>query len=249
VARGLLYLVLAVLAIELVISGGAEEVDARGALHDLAHDSVGGVLVGVLFVGFLGFALWHVFVAVRGEDLPDRIADGGRALLYGFLAVLALSFLITEKSSGNSDQTGQSWTSKVLDWPAGPLLVGAVGLAVVGGGVYLIWRALSGQAQDESAVRDAAPRETPALHVLGAVGNVARGAVVALIGVFLVKAAIEHDPDDTVGLDGALKRLIDSSVGKAVVVLVAVGFALFGIYSIARAWINREAVRRQSQRG
>ena len=248
VARGLLYLVLAVLAFELVTSGGAE-VDARGALHDLAHDSVGGVLVAILFVGFLGFALWQLYMAVRSEELPDRLADGARALIYGFLAVLALSFLTTDSSSGNSDQTSQSWTSKVLDWPAGQLLVSAIGLIIIGGGAYLLWRALSGRAQDESAVGDAAPRETPALHVLGAVGNVARGGVVALIGVFLLKAAIEHDPDDTVGLDGALKRLVDSSIGKVVVVLVALGFALFGVYSIARAWANRRAVGRQAQRG
>ena len=44
---------------------------------------------------------------------------------------------------------------------------------------------------------------------LGVVGHVARGVVFALIGVFLMKAAVEFDPSEAVGLDGALARLAD----------------------------------------
>jgi hypothetical protein len=61
----------------------------------------------------------------------------------------------------------------VLDWPIGPVLVGAVGLVIIGAGCYLVWQALRGAPQDEKAVLDAAPWETPALHRLGAIGNIA----------------------------------------------------------------------------
>jgi hypothetical protein len=106
-------------------------------------------------------------------------------------------------------------------------------------GLWLAWRALRGGAQDEHAVLEAAPRETVALHRLGAIGNVARGAVVALVGIFLVVAAVDYDPSEAVGLDGALKRVLDQRFGEVLILLVAAGLAAFGIYSIARAWVNR----------
>jgi hypothetical protein len=171
--------------------------------------------------------------------MQRRLADTGRAVVYGVLCVVAITFLATPARSGNSDRTDQTWTAKLLDWSVGPVLVGAIGIAVIGAGCYLVWRVLTGGPQDEQSVLDAAPQETPVLHKLGALGNVARGAVLALIGVFLVVAAIQHDPGETVGLDGALKRLLDESFGGFVVALVALGFAAFGVYSVARAWVNR----------
>ena len=38
---------------------------------------------------------------------------------------------------------------------------------------------------------------------------------------------------------GALKRLLDHGLGEMAVFLIALGFAAFGIYSVARAWVNR----------
>jgi hypothetical protein len=249
-SRGLLYLVLAFLALELVSGRSNKNVDARGALHQLAHDTAGQITLGVLAVGFVGFALWHALVAWRptgaGSDTGERLANAARAVVYGLLAALTISFLTTSAQQGNTDQTDQTWTARILEWPAGRWIVGATGIAIIGAGLYLLWRAFSDDRQDERAVLHAAPRETRSLRALGRIGNVARGGVVALIGVFVLQAAIEHDPSQTVGLDGALKRLLDESYGDVLVVLVAIGFASFGIYSIARAWVNRGQPTRTS---
>jgi hypothetical protein len=241
-ARGVLYLLLAVLALDLAVGGTRGDVDTPGALHRLAHDPLGNIVLVLLAVGFAAFALWHAYVALWGssrDDTSRRLSDAGRAIVYALLCALAISFLVTSKRSGNTDQTDKTWTARVLDWSGGALLVGAVGVAIIACGAYLIWRALSGGPQDEPAVLDAAPRETGSVHVLGAIGNCARGIVVGLVGVFLVGAAVDHDPNKTVGLDGALKRLLDHSFGDVAVVLVALGLAAFGLYSLARAWVNR----------
>jgi hypothetical protein len=246
VARGILYLVLSGLAVELAVRDGGEQVDSRGALHDLAQNGAGKIALVLLVVGFAAFALWHAFLALAGgsagREVGRRVADGARAVVYGSLCALSASFLLASKSSGNSDQAGKTWTARLLDWTGGQLLVGAIGVAVIVAGLALVWRAVSGKPQDEKAVLEAAPRETDALHRLGAIGNVARGAVVGLVGLFLLVAAVQYDPNETVGLDGALKRLLDESYGTVLVLLVAAGLAAFGIYSIARAWVNRRHV-------
>jgi hypothetical protein len=244
-ARGALYLLLAVLAVELLTQGGSKDVDTRGALHDLAHRSGGPIVLGLLALGFAGFALWHGYLALvpdrHRDDRRRQVGDAARAVGYGVLCALAVSFLTTSKRAGNSDQTDKTWTARVLHWPAGRVLIVIVGVGVLAGAAYLAWRALSGEAQDEPAVVDAAPRETPALKMLGRVGNIARAVIVAVVGVFLIDAALEYDPNKTVGLDGALKRILDESYGSVLVLLIALGFAAFGVYSIARAWVNRAA--------
>jgi hypothetical protein len=246
VARGLLYLVLAALALGLLLGTASEQVDTRGALHELGSRPAGKVVLGLLALGFAGFALWHVYVALRGsgrEESKDRLADFARAVVYGALSGLSVSFLAAPKPSGNTDRAGQTWTAKLLESGGGQLLVGAVGALVIGVGVWLVWRAFSGGPQDEHAVLEAAPLETEGLHRLAAVGNVARGGVVALVGLFVVIAAVEFDPNETVGLDGALKRLLDEPYGEVLILLVAAGLAAFGTYSIARAWVNRRESR------
>ena len=243
-ARGVLYLVLAVLAVNLVFGQRrGNDVDARGAMEELALHSFGSVLLVILAIGFAGFALWYAYEALSGwttrHDVSDRIAAAARAVVYGMLCALAISFLVSADSGGDTDRQQQTWTAQVLEWPGGRLLVGGVGLVALGIGVYLAWRALSGGRQDSRAVLDVAPRETHAVHVLGVLGNLARGAVVGLIGVFIVVAALEHDAGETAGLDGSLKRLLDEPYGDALVVLVAIGLAAYATYSIARAVVNR----------
>jgi hypothetical protein len=242
VARGGLYLALAFLALELVFGNRGESADPRGAMHDLAHTGYGVVVLVILVLGFAAFALLHLWRAIRNPDnkTSRRVNDVFWAVVNALLAVLAASFLLTpSKPQGETDQTDKTFSAKVMDWSGGRLLVGAVGLALLGYGLYLIWRAFSDDRQDERAVLEAAPNETPAIRTLSRIGNVGRGAILGFIGVLVLTAAIQHDASETEGLDGALKRLLEHSLGEIAVVLIALGFAAFGVYSIARAWVNR----------
>ena len=242
VARGALYLALAVLALELVFGNRGETADPRGAMHDLAHNPLGVAVLVILVLGFAAFALLHLYRAIRNPDnkTSRRVNDVFWAVVNGFLAALAASFLLSpSKPEGDTDAADKTFSAKVMDMSGGRLLVGAVGLALLGYGLFLVWRAFSNDRQDERAVLEAAPNETPAVRTLSRVGNVARGAILGFIGILVLTAAIQHDASETEGIDGALKRLLDHSLGEVAVFLIAVGFAAFGVYSIARAWVNR----------
>ena len=47
--------------------------------------------------------------------------------------------------------------------------------------------------------------------------------------------ALEYDPKEPVGLDGALQRLSEQPYGPALLGTVAAGLVAFGVFSLARA--------------
>jgi Domain of Unknown Function (DUF1206) len=71
--------------------------------------------------------------------------------------------------------------------------------------------------------------------VFGVAGFVARGVVYGLIGVFLVRAAYRYDPEDAVGVDGALSEIAQASYGPFLLGLTAAGLFAFGLYSFVEA--------------
>jgi len=74
---------------------------------------------------------------------------------------------------------------------------------------------------------------------LGTVGYLARMVVFGLIGVFLVKAAIDYNPSAAVGLDGALAKLANQSYGSVLLGVVAAGLITFALYSLSDARYRR----------
>ena len=56
-----------------------------------------------------------------------------------------------------------------------------------------------------------------------------------MIGIFLIKAAVDYNPSKAVGLDGALAKLAHQSYGSVLLGVVAGGLVAFAIYSLADA--------------
>jgi hypothetical protein len=67
----------------------------------------------------------------------------------------------------------------------------------------------------------------------------ARVVVFGLVGAFLIKAAVEYDPQKAVGIDGALAKLAQNSYGPYLLGLVAAGLVAFGVYSLSDARYRR----------
>ena len=74
-----------------------------------------------------------------------------------------------------------------------------------------------------------------AFTAIGVFGHLARMVVFGLVGYGLIKAAQDYDPQQAIGLDGALNQLAHDSYGPGVLGVVAVGLIGFALYSIADA--------------
>ena len=241
VAQGAMYVLVGGLAIELALGLGGKTTDQRGALHTLADEWYGLAALLALAVGFAGYALWRFAVAVLGEKIESeedvgvgkRLFYAARALLYASLCYSAVTLVLAR--SGEKSNTEDKATATVFDWPAGRWLVGAAGIAIVGYGLWNGYRALSRNFEKDLKVEQMSGGERRLVCAVGRAGFAARGIVFALIGIFVVKAALEYDPKEPVGLDGALQRLSEQPYGPALLGTVAAGLVAFGVFSLARA--------------
>lgn len=60
-----------------------------------------------------------------------------------------------------------------------------------------------------------------------------------LVGVFLIRAAIDYNPSNAIGLDGALAKIAHASYGPFLLGIVAAGLIAFGVYSFSDARYRR----------
>jgi len=246
-ARGLLYVAVGILAVQVARGHDQTRADKQGALQAVVRQPFGRVLVLALAVGFAGYAAWRFVdaaVGPRDEDDPrkalvKRVGYLARGGLYAFFCGSAIKLFIWSKDAGGSQGAESDWTGRVLNWPGGTWLVQAVGLVVIGSGLYVGWRGVSGKFRKRLKSYEMGETERRWVRVIGTVGMVARMVVWTLIGVLLVVAARQHDPQQAVGIDGALKRLADRSYGPALLVVVAAGLAAYGLYSFAEARYRR----------
>jgi hypothetical protein len=242
VAKGVLYAIIGVLAIKVAIGQGGSPEDHEGALVTLADEPFGMVLLVVLALGLSGYALWRLVEVVFGrqdkagvEDYSERAASVGRAIVYGALAAVAWAIVAGGGGGASSSGSEKEQTAMVLGWPGGVALVTIVGLIVIGIAAYQGYRAATQGFLDDLDVARMSENERRTATSLGTAGHAARGVVFALIGVFLVKAALEYNPREAIGLDGALKELAGQPYGSVLLGLVATGLLLYGLYCLVEA--------------
>jgi hypothetical protein len=108
-------------------------------------------------------------------------------------------------------------------------------VGVVVGGIWIgVWAVLR-KYHDDLQLGRMSRRTRRLVDVTGVVGGAARGLVFAAIGAFAVRAAVDYEPDRAKGLDDTLRTFADTPLGPSLLVCVAAGLLLFGLFSFAMA--------------
>jgi hypothetical protein len=242
-ARGLVYVLIGVLAIQIAFVDRAKEADQKGAFQTLAQNAWGKAVLWIVVVGFLGYAVWLATDAVSGhwqereksKRTARRVESGVKAVAYVVLAVLAFR-VVTGSSSG---QGGETVTAKVLGMTGGRFLVGLAGVVIIAVAALLAWRGVRTKFEDHLSLGLLSPAARSAVINLGKVGYIARGIVFALVGILVVAAAVTFDPHKARGFDPALRTLAAQPYGPWLLGAVALGLICFGAYSFVEARYRR----------
>jgi hypothetical protein len=244
VAKGVLYGIVGILAIEVALGGRTESPDRQGALRAIAEQPFGKLLLILLALGLAGYSLWQLSLAIFDREgdgegpkgLAKRAAALGRAGWYGLLCGLTVSTLL---GNGGGNDNEQEKTAGVFDLPGGRYLVYAAGLAFLGAAGFNGYRAVTCKFNKKLKQGEMNEAEEAAATGLGIVGHLARAVVFCMIGIFLVKAAWEYDPKEARGLDGALLELAQQPYGGLLLGAVAVGLLAYALYCFVQARYRR----------
>ncbi|WP_399881441.1 DUF1206 domain-containing protein [Streptomyces sp. BBFR51] len=242
-ARGVIYLLVGILALQIAFGTGNRQADRGGALAELADKPFGAVLLWALGAGLVGMALWRLSEALFGATGKDgrtakkRLPAAARCVFYAFVAYSVLAFAAGSggSGSGSSDQQSRDVTARVMEVPAGRWLVGVAGAAIVVAGVVIGVQALRRSYRKKMKLGALSPRARRLVDVTGVGGGVARGILFAVVGAFAVRAAVDYEPERAKGLDDTLRSFADTPLGPWLLVCVAAGLVLFGVFSFALA--------------
>ncbi|MFF3249104.1 DUF1206 domain-containing protein [Streptomyces sp. NPDC002870] len=239
VARGIVYVLIGLLSIRIAVGSGGGQADRQGALHEIATQPFGKVMLWALVVGFGAMALWRGArsVLTRGPQrkASSRILDGGRAVFYAFVCWSTASYAAGGGQGSSGNAQSKDWTASVLKLSYGQVLVGAGGCLLIGIGAVLAVRAAMRNFLKQLDTGTMSHRTEQVVTVLGVVGGVARGVVFAAAGIFILVAAVRFDPDEAKGVDATLRSFTQTPVGPWLLVGVAIGLVLFGVFSFASA--------------
>ncbi|MFF8811434.1 DUF1206 domain-containing protein [Streptomyces pactum] len=244
-ARGVIYVLVGLLAVRIAFVSGDEQADRSGAVAQIAQRPFGGVMLWLLGLGLAGMAVWRLAQATwrePGKKNTGRLAAAARGLFYSLVAYSVLAVAARRDHGGgggsggdSSDHQSKDLAARVLELPLGPWLVGAGGCGLVAAGVWIAARALLGKDREKLRTGEMSRRVRRTVLVLGAVGGVSRGAVFATAGAFAIRAAMTYDADRARGLDDTLRAFRDTPAGPWLLAIVGVGLVTFGLYSFAMA--------------
>ena len=236
VALGVVHVLIGGIALNLAWGGGSdEEASASGAFATLGEQPFGATLLWVAAVGLVGLTIWQISEAIWGhrdkdglEQVGKRAGSVGKAVAYAVLAVISARTASGSSSGGGNAEEG--FTAKLMGAPAGLFLVGAIGVGIVAIAIYLVHRGVT-----KGFTKHLGGHAGPTIVRLGQVGHIAKGVAYAVLGVLFVTAAVQHNPEESGGLDDALTKLRDQPYGQWLLSLVALGLVAYGIYCFAWA--------------
>lgn len=237
-ARGVIYLVIGGLAMMAATGNGeGETTDSEGAITKILEQPFGNTMLVILVIGLAGYVLWRLVQSIKDTDKHGHSGKGlairggllVSAITHAALAVFAVRLMMGDSSGGNN---GGSWLSTT----PGLILLGIAGVAVIGAGIAHLIKGWTARFEKYMTIPGEKRRWAKPLCQFGLI---ARGAVLCLVGVFLIRSAWRTGAGDIEGTEEALNTLASSAYGPWLLGIVAAGLFAFGLYSFLEALYRR----------
>lgn len=244
-SKSLIYAIVGGLAVAAAANRGGRVTDTSGALRVILRQPLGRLLLILLTAGLCGYALWRVLDAIFDPDrhgasfggLVTRIGNVIRGLVYGALGVEA--FRLSRGLGGSGGDDAEMWTARIMDWPLGDWAVGLAGAIIAVYGVSEVIDSLKDK-PDESVDLSPVPSGTRrVLRNISRFGVGARGVIIATLGTFLVRAAIQHDPSEAGGTRESVVEIAGAVNGRWLLAALAAGLLAYAVDQAIHAKYRR----------
>src|SRR6266496_1574981 len=252
-AKGIVYLIIGWLAVQVAIGTGGKTTDQRGALQTIYEQPFGKFLLALVIIGLIGFAIWCFLQAWfdtegKGSDIKGMIGRFGYAVAGVSYAILAFGAFQLDTRMGTSSATKsttastQDVTAQLLNHSWGVAAVVILGLIIISVACYMFAKAYTAKFQRRLLLTGLSTQLRRGVIFLGRFGYAALGVVFSIIGIFLIVAAVQHNSHEAKGLDAALRTLAQQPFGPLLLGIVALGLVAYGVYSFVEARYRRVGV-------
>jgi hypothetical protein len=250
VVRGLIYVIIGVLALQLAVGAGGATTTPTSAIALIGRQPLGKYLLVVVAAGLAGYSLWGFVRAIldplgRGtsaKGLLDRAGFFFSGVSYGILLIPTVLTLLSKPSPSTASST-PGVPASLLSGPYGKSLIVAFGLFWIAAGAGQIMTAYVAHFTRDLKTSTMSQQEIKAATWLGRIGFAARGIVFGLIGVIILQTTFAVGARQAEGFDGALAALAHAPYGDILLGAVAIGLIVFGAYSALCAKWNKIGAR------
>ena len=236
--RGIIYVVIGVIAVMLALGAARHAPDRAGALEAVASKPFGYLLLWVITIGFGGLALWRLVQAAVARLNPTeayRLRAAGGAVAYVIACLTTYWFVRYGRVPASSDTTSRDLTATVMSHSGGQVIVVVAGLVIAAVGIYMVVQAFRLEFTRYLRMGWMSRRTQDTVVRLGQAGYAARGVIAFLIGVAVFDAGVTYRSARAEGLDGALRTVAGWPFGPVLLILVALGLIAFGLLSFLEA--------------
>jgi len=246
VAKGIVYASIGIMAIRGAWHYRRSATDPYGALNQLASKPHGEILLFAIAFGLFGYAVWRIIEAIvdperKGNGLGGIVQRGGfvvSAVVYSTLGVTAFKVATGIESRAQSANE-QDWAATILSQPFGAWLIGLGGLVMIGIGVAHFYMSFTAKFCESLAYYRLTNSEKHWTIRIGRFGYAARAVVFSVIGLFLLKTAIEHDASEAGGFREALIELATQPYGLWILAAAGAGVLAYAIHLFVEATCKR----------
>ncbi|MDQ4122367.1 MAG: DUF1206 domain-containing protein [Acidobacteriota bacterium] len=246
-AKGIVYIIIGVLAALAAFRGSGQTTDSRGALEEIMSQPYGKYLLGAVAIGLAGYSLWRFVQALKDTEgkgsgvkgIVIRIGYAVIGVVYAGLAFSAVRLLLGSAGSNSGDSSSQEWTATLLSQPFGQWLVGLVGSGFIIVALSHFYKAYTIKFRRKLRMNEMSKNVQTFAIRTGRFGLSARGVVFGIIGAFLIQAALHSNAGEARGLSGALSALREQTYGQILLGVVALGLVAYGFYMLVLSRYRR----------
>lgn len=242
--KGVVYLIVGLLAMPVALGVASNTASTHDVLRIIVTQPLGKFLLTVVAVGLISYAFWRFVQALvdpehQGKKAKRFILRLGYAISGASYAGLAFSAVQIIFGVPSTSSWKHDFSAVLLAQPFGQWLVGIIGVLVLGVGIAWTYVAFTDGFRQRLQLTKMTNTQIKWAMGIGRFGVTARSCAFGLIGLLLIQAAIQSDPDEVKGLGGALQELAAEPFGQLLLVALSVGIVAYAIYLFILAWYRQ----------
>lgn len=239
-SKGAIYLLTGALALRLALGAGGQITDASGILHGFVQAPLGWLVLTAIGVGLLAYGVWHGVTAVFGrrrtrarpDHWVDRVLTAIKGVVYGGLGWEAMQLAVARRADS---PTAEEVAHETMQVPFGDWMIILVGVGIASYGLLQIWMAWTNRFDEDVDDRRLRREGLSWLLGIGRAGIGARGLILVVMGLALMRAGVAERASQASGMAESLWTLFAQPYGAWLLAATGAGLVCYGAFEVLHA--------------